>query len=425
MTLTLPRFPLLLRLLLLNLLLTATLTACSGGISGTGDGDIIVVDGDNVAVDSTDNGVTGGTLESQVAQLQIFPGSILSQPAARTFTNNMESPADGADAQMSTTPTPLVSLELNSLLSSYNNVSAGITTYIALLETNLSDAFNNCENQGVCSTLPATATIAADQNQLVTADNAAKNFFNIQYTRNTAGFFDHMFTYTLDNGTNVTLQWNNAEDLFYFYADSGTTITYSLTDSETNSITLRHTIKNTGALLQATLINNTDTSTSIEADIIDWYIRGTIDTQNTVIYAHDQENPVIRREATATDGTVISAESCDSNNCIWQSVSDENNEIFLAAENKLGNFSETFNLNTETDIPLPPQLQALPERWVVSTEDNNGTALQQSIVCSGVAVANRQRVFCWQPTPLSARDYFFYEETPGSGLPSFRQLTTN
>ena len=64
MTLTLPRFPLLLRLLLLNLLLTATLTACSGGISGTGDGDIIVVDGDNVAVDSTDNGVTGGTLES-------------------------------------------------------------------------------------------------------------------------------------------------------------------------------------------------------------------------------------------------------------------------------------------------------------------------------------------------------------------------
>ena len=425
MKLTLPRFSLLPRMLLLILFGSTTLTACSGGISGTGDGDIIVIESDSIVVDSTDGSVAGDTLESQIAQLQIFPGSLLSQPAVRTFTNNAESPADSADAQMHSTPAALVSFQLNSLLSSYLNASAAVTTDIVRLETNLFDALNNCEGQGICSTLPATATIATDHNLLVTASDTATNYYNIQYTRNTAGVFDSTFTYTLTDGTDVRLQWNNAEDLFYFYADSGTTTTYSLTESTTNSITLRHHIKSTGTMLQATLTNNADTSTSIEADLIDWYVRGTIDTQNTLIYAHDQANPVIRREATAADGTIISVESCDKNNCIWPSASGDSSDIFLATENTLGNFSVTSNLTTETDILSPSLLQALPDRWVVSTEDNNGIPLQRAIICGGVAVANLQRVFCWQPAPSSGSDYVFYEETPGGGLPYFEQITTN
>ncbi len=416
MKVSLPRLPTLLRLL--SLCLPFALAACSGGISGTGDGEIIVVDGNELGTSQTDINTSESTLDTQINALQIFPGSILSQPEERSFGNFTQTPTDGADsvdAQTSVAQDPTVSRQFNNQLGDYYSTKRTIIDDMTLLEANLIDLFNACESQGVCTTLPATATVSQ-----TTTEGIVKNFSNIQLTRDTAGFFDNTFYYTRDDGAEVTLQWSNAEDLFYFYVDTDAVTTYSLTDSQTNSVTLRHVQKFTPALLQATLITTTDNSVNVEADMVDWYIRGSMNTENTVIYALNQQSLVNRRESSATDGSTVSVNTCSRDNCIWQPESN-NDAVFNNTETTLGDFSRTFNIFDSDRLPLSQS--ELPARLVVSMADNNGAPLQSSITCGGTTLLNPPRVFCWQPTALSNDSVILYEEFYNAGITGYRQIS--
>ena len=237
------------------------------------------------------------------------------------------------------------------------------------------------------------------------------------FTQNTPGLFDKEFSYTRDDGAQVTLQWNNQEDLLYFFIETNTTTTYSYTDKQQNAVTLRQIDKVSPSILQATLLTNSDSSVTIEADIVDWYLRGTLSPQSTIIYAIDQQSSTTRREATRGGSTVVT-ETCDRSNCLWQpEFSNSTTEIFGTTETTLGDFSQT--INEQQGLTLPTS----PDRLVIATSDDNGAPALNSVSCGSTNVQDRRRTFCWQPF-LPTDERFVYEEIYNSGIISYRQITT-
>ena len=405
------QLPVILRAIFLPLLLVTAVSACSGGISGTGDGGpIIVVDGDTGA-NATDANGPDATADTIMANLQIFPASLLSQPL-----NNVVSTAqNGNSLEAADSENALVTAEFYALLSKYYDAGNRITDDLTLLESYLLNELNSCESQGRCNTLPATASVSSNNTQLMQAQN---NYADIQFTQGTAGLSDKDFRYTREDGAQVMIQWSTQEDLLYFFIDTGSSTTYSLTDKLRNVVTLRHVEKLSPALLQATLLTNADSSVTIEADVVDWYIRGSVTPQTTLIYAADQQSSTNRREATLNGETVVT-ETCARNACVWQPEFGRNDtDFFVNTDTTLGDFSMTINEQPPTTLP------SSPARLVISTNDDNGTPASQSIACGSISVLSRPRAFCWQPLPLASESTFIYEEIYNSGISGYRQIVT-
>ncbi len=399
-----------LRAILFQLLVAATLTACSGGISGTGDGGpIIVVDGDttDAGANSTDSNIPDATVDMVVAN-QILPGNLLSQ----TRIDTTAPASDGVAVESSVVDNAIVTNLLNTLLSQYNEAGSNVSTDITLLEPPLLEALNTCESQGRCSTLPSTASPPS------TAAEVTQSYSNIVFAQGTSGIFDKEFSYTREDGAQVTLQWNNQEDLLYFFIDTTNATTYSYTDKQQNTVTLRHINKASSSVLQATIVTNSDSSITVEADLVEWYLRGTLTPQTTLIYAVNQQSPTNRREATTPDGSTVVTETCDRSNCLWQSeFSNSATEVFGNTESSLGDFSQT--INNQQGITLPSS----PDRLVISTSDDNGSPALQSVSCGSVRVLDRRRTFCWQTFP-AADERFVYKEIYNSGITGYRQVAT-
>lgn len=403
------------------------LVACSGGISGTGDGGEIIVD----ATGPTDgaDGVAGENMTTDTLTPEIFPHRLI------VSINNGLTTIYPADDRFSTQPiTHLISRQLNEL----SDLTVTIQVDLAQLETQLLDQIKQCINP--CQVTQSNVNSAITQDTIAyelslqpdtTADSirvvgAEESFTNINYATDLQGYFDKSLKYRRIDGSEVFIRWTNDRQLISAQTANSAEIFYVLTDLRQRTMTLRREDKTTTTVFHAVVINDSEGNTTVEADwhgIDEHYVKAIATATTTTLYSlNPTDSSAIRfREAITLpqqsytiDSCITASDTCDA----WISVAmDEGNVAnrFSATEDTIGNFSLTL-----TDAPQPTLAVDVRE-FVISTDTDSIQPQAQSLYCAGQRVIDTVRTFCWQPLPLETGSAIFEESLTSGGL-SYRRL---
>lgn len=209
---------------------------------------------------------------------------------------------------------------------------------------------------------------------------------------------------------------------------------YSLVQS--SEMTLRRTNHLRGdASVQLIVIQNSaplvnDAATFIEADLNDdepVFIRAVGNAATSAIFAESLLNDGMQyREATDSQGQVISLETCTTVCTQWQTlqVSQTLPDSFFDTNNDLSVTVSESIVNPINVSFLPPQVN----EFVITVSDVNtgqtSSPADQSanIVCGGQRLGADIRTFCWQPTPLGSTGFVF-EESRANSSATYRFIT--
>lgn len=376
-------------------------SGCGGGISGTGDGIIVV---------TPDNSSDAGTAPDSASQ-----GGDLSNTAAIPFDLNspdlfnplLQSTAV-INTQFAETTDVTVTSVLQDRITFYKNTVAEISADTMALESALADNFQQCPDSGPCDVI--TTSINTGETQ----------FNSVSLTRGLSGYFDDQLSYTKPNGDNISIKWSVNHNMVSVFADTSLSTTYSLIEKQPDRITFRQINKAANTLTQATLVADQPETTSIEADLVDWYVRVSSAVDQTVLYANAADNGMRRREAIINGDESIFSESCSIPDCVWQPDNALTTDSFNSTETTVGDFTQTY-LNTPEDFVFEPP----PERFAVSNTalTINGNPLLDSLVCGGTFVQSMQRTFCWVPIPLESIESQLFAESITDGIITYQPLS--
>lgn len=375
--------------------LMALLSACSGGISGTGDGSPIITPGEENSaggIDSGDN--SADNLDSQLHSPVQLPINGLN-----TALTNLSIPLS-RQARLAAQDTITVLLETR--FDAYTTAANQVYGDLRALQNTLTDKISQCDNSGQCDAIPAVISVEFNGATLV--------FNSIQYSQALPGTFDNSLSYTRENGDFIRVLWTGDGSLISLYTDTNTHTTYALEDSLQSSLTFRQWSKSGQTLTQSNIVTDANNVRTIEADVLDWYVRARVTEQFDVLYAASSTDNTIRREAVSTENDLILSESCDSMNCVWQPDHATDSGIFVGSELTAGNFSQPSNTSIP-GISIPEAIQ----RLVIAQTPNRVTPPTDSLVCGATTVQNTRRFFCWTPLPLSEHNNVIFEEQFSGG----------
>ena len=410
-------------------LMCLVLVACSGGISGTGDGGDVIVD-NNGLTDGADS-MASENMPVDALAPEIFPPQLI------VSINNGLTTIYPADNRFPTQPvTHLISRQLGEL----SDISVTTQVDIALLETQLLDQIQQCQNTSPCQLTQGNVNAVVTQDTIayelsLQTDAAAdairvagteESFTNIQYASDLQGYFDKSLKYTRNDGLEVFIRWTNDRQLISTQTSNSAEAFYILSDLRQQTMTLRREDKTTTTVFHAVASNDSDGNTSVEADwhgTEEHYVKAIATATTLTLYSLNptdstatrfREALTLPQQSYTIDSCVTSGDTCDT----WISVAmDEGNVTnrFSATQDTIGNFSLTL-----TDAPQPTLADDVRE-FVISADTNSNQPLPQSLYCAGQRVIETVRTFCWQPLPLEATSAFF-EETLTSGGLGYRRL---
>jgi hypothetical protein len=387
---------------LCSILLALVIGGCSGGISGTGDGPIIIDPDADVSTDG--NGVTESTADS-VATQQYFPVLLLNGPSS-SLTATMR--------RLSSQSRSTITATLDARIQSYADTASQIALELSGIESALVAELDLCTGSGVCSAIPASVSVQSDPG------GGDRTFNAVQYSQGLSGYFDNHLVYTRENGDQVELRWTNNNDYLSLFTDTTTHTSYALIENQRPAITFRQLSKFENALTQVTLASTADNTTLIEADLSDWHVKTRTDSDGgRILYAIDATDTTVRREALLPSSDIVLTETCELPNCEWQPQHSDTSEVFADSESDVGDFSASY-INSPPGIDLAQPA----DRFVIATAANGASPLLQSIVCGATTVLNFQRIFCFTPTPLETIDNFIYQEVITDGEIIYRQVQT-
>ncbi len=357
--------------------------ACSGGISGTGDGRPVIIEPGETGSDTTVIDGVGGTTDSNAA------------PTANT---NLPTLPELSLA----IPTAL--LEAHGRNESISE-SAPFTQQLILVSTDFEQ-------------IQSELSIATD----AAINTAVNNYFDSSVEHSLSG--DTVIRWSSDNAA-ISVFSTNADRIIYF-----------LQVDET--LTIRRFDRNTNVLFQAAIDsppeNNSESvlETTLNNNGINSYLRAYssgAEAGATVTFIQHPTNISIERQREIIDqsGAVIdiqtctvasSPESCQSD-ANWAVVTDSGNgtasQLFTTAIN---------NINARLELrqtPIPSIPQEVNEAVIATTTEQLSAA--ENIQCGLQVVDGTVRAFCVEPLPLEASGTLFQEILSGGEV--FYQLLPN
>lgn len=413
------------------------LSGCSGGISGTGDGEVIIIVDGTIVENSADTGLgstaNGDNLSIPATQVrQLVPEKLI-------ITVNPSLTNGYTDNERFTTQ-PLIhriSAHLNPVIEQTNAIQLDINQ----IQYQLTDSLNQCENAAnPCRILATDITTTVSQNTLELAQTQQATtqsttpamvgdqtyFTNIEYSNQLPGYFDERLAYSRGDGTNVVLHWTHDFQLVSLLTDGGTETVYTLTDHRKSETTLRRADKSITTIIHAVLLNDSESNSLIEADLNgseQHYVRAKAKSNSVILYStHPTDATAAKyREAFTLPDNSYSIDTCTSVNNVCEnwivqtSDAGDSTTLFTAAENTIGDFTTTISSDTRPVIP------AGVDEFVIG-ESVAQQPKPLSLACAGQRVMDNIRTFCWQPLPLEISATLF-EETLTSGGSIYRKLS--
>lgn len=358
--------------IMFSVMVSLLISACSGGISGTGNGGQSVVNVDDNSGTGTDSSADGGDDTDGGA--------------------DAETPTDGDSIPQTPDTSQLVPAALQQLNSQSNNASAA---------------------------LPLTAQLLTLQQQVITELEMTSSIAGTP-TTNISNAFDSTLRYTFENSETLIARSSFSAVSFIFSTSNERTF-YVLQEDRT--VTLRHLNRNSNSLLQARVILTTNGATLIEADLnqngTQSYLQTYSNTAVTAVFAQQPTDPTIARQRELIDetGALIVVQNCTSasQDCSldssWSNANSTNDVLFFDAQS---------SIDTSLDGIATPAI-TLPDNIseAVITQVTNDQPTEEQIQCGIQRVTNEARTFCWVPQPLGTTS-LFSETLAGSEI--FYQL---
>lgn len=367
-----------LRLLLIYILAGMFISACGGGISGTGDGGTPIVIGpeNNTGVaDSSDAGADGNSLDATA------------------------SPTESDQSSRSPDVSQLLPESLRLLIARNENVSSAQP-----LATQL-----NAFQQEVDLALQIADTVAGTSEENISDE------------------FDTTIRYSLNNTETVIARSANAATSYLFSTSNERVIQVLQQDG---NLTLRYLNRNLNSLLQATIDSRTDGTIIIEADLnqngIASYLKILSTASRTSVFGQHPTDTSIERQRELLDpsGNILTVQTCTaaSQNCdidsSWSNSDPATDTQFstdmTTIDNRLAvitspvaSLPEGVNeavLSQETlQRPTDEQIQCGIQRLTNTGETNTG---ETNTGQTNTEETNTIRAFCFLPQPLGPTSLF-------------------
>jgi len=365
------------------------LSACGGGISGTGDG------GPQIIIESVDSSGNTGN-----------PGDSGSADSTGATTGGGDSGNVDASPTTASPTTPNVPTPDLSMLVPET-----------LLQARL-------RNDGVSATQPFIAQLVA-VSQDVSATFDAFDSVQTNQTDVVSGPFNKTLSFS-QNGTDTTLAWADTTQLRFLLTINSERAIHVL--QENNKLTIRRVDRINNAVFHA-IVKTLPEGSVVEADLNNngdqKYLQTYSGPQFTAAYMqHPTDTAITRqRELIEPSGAVSVVQNCSANsqNCnddsAWSNPS-------TSASTQLTEGTTQINSAIPT-ATLPQGLlagDALPdnvtEAVVAATQNQQPT--ESEIQCGLQQVDNNVRAFCLQPLPLVSELVLFGEQLSGGQI--FYQL---
>lgn len=362
------------------------LSACGGGISGTGDGGPIIIE----SVESTDSmgnsaNADSGTTDSTGANV------------GGGDSGNFDVPSNTTSPTIPNVPTP----DLSMLVPD------------TLLQARM-------RNDGVSATQPFIAQLVA-VNQEVSATFSMFDTLQTTQTDNLTGYFDKTLSFS-HNGTDTTIAWADTMALRFLLTVNSDRAIHVL--QEDNTLTIRRVDRNNNALFQATVKTLTNGSV-MEADLNNNGDQKYLQTYSgplfTAAYIQHPTDPAITRQRELIDpsGTVSVIQNCSAASQDCKDDSAWSN----ASTNASARLAEgTSQINSALSaVTLPQGLltgDVLPDNVTeaVLAATLNQQPTEPEIQCGLQQVDDNVRAFCLQPLPLIAEVALFSEMLSGGEI---------
>jgi len=369
------------------------LSACGGGISGTGDGGPRIT-----PTESLDN---TGTASNVDAGSDSAPDS-----SADSADSNV---TDGADP---TTQAPTI--------NGTNLLLPDVSTLVpdALLQTNV-------RNEGISSTVSFTTQLITLTQEVTATINAINSDQATQAPEQSAQFNDSRFNnitgYSLD-GTDIVVASADTTDLRFFFSDNSQRAIHVF--QQDGALTVRRLDRNRNSVFQATIVSLTDSAiigAALNENGIQTYIQSYSTAQFTAAFIQHPTDPTIPRQRELIDpsGAVTVVENCTGvlADCLsdsdFSSTDANANLQFLNAAQTIATA-----LSAPENAPLNTLADGVNE--AVLAESGITQPTEDQIQCGLQTVDGNIRFFCFRPLPLESEVSLFSETVAGGQI--FYQL---
>ncbi len=379
----------------LVVLITLFVSACSGGISGTGDGGPRIIDTNGSVSNVQDNSVDGDTDSTNTAADPV--------PVDSVGSDNTSS----GDASPDAAPDNAIVLpELSTVLP------------IALL-----NSISNSDS--ISSSEVFTRQLVSATDELANITAVATNSLNAEsINTDLAGFFDNSIEITSADTTTL-IRWTLDSTLRSLFSATASHLLYVL--QEDSNITVRRVDLINNTVFNANLLTRpTDTviEAALNANGLQRYLSSlSTVTETTVFTQHPSDDAARQREMIDQTGAITIAQSCDptnaQNNCTtdtdWTLVAGDNiaSTDFVGAGNRI----------TEALNSIDPVVSSIPDsvtQAVIASSDSENLA-PETIQCGIQRVSNSIRSFCIEPLPLESAGNLFEETLSGGQIFYMRQ----
>ncbi len=380
-------------LIVISLLTSLLLGACSGGISGTGDGGPPIVINPEANTSEDVAGSDSGDGLSDNADSGVSDGStdVNADPVINTDPVENNAPAASPDTSL------LLPAILQQLILLDENISAAQPLAIEL---------NSLQQQviaspGLTNTTTGTPTV------------------------NVSDVFDTTLSFSTQD-TETLLAASSTTNTSYLFSSNAERTFHLLQQNQ--SLTLRYLNRTTNTLTQARITQLSDAITIMEADLNQngqqSYLQLHLAAATSTVFSQHPTNTSIARQRELIDenGNVQTVQTCnaETQDCSldnsWSNSSATSNEIFSIA---LSAIEDTLDAIATPDFDLPDEIN---EAVLTTAPDQSPTDAQ--IQCSIQRVSDTLRTFCYLPLPIPAagQSITIFSETLAGGEVFYRLI---
>ena len=359
------------------------LSACGGGISGTGDGGPIVTQ-PTESINSTGSTDTVDTSSDTVP----------------------ESPADTGVSDQDGPATP-TAVDINLLLPDLS-----LLVPDTLLQV-------NAQGQSVSATVPFTAQLITLTQEVTETINAISGAQATPMTEINSQFsdsrFNNMLSFSLQ-GTETIAASSNDTDLRFFFSNNPERAIHLL--QQDGTITLRRVDRSDNSVFQARIVSRADSSV-IRADLningIPSYLESYSTAEITAAFSQHPTDPTVprRRELIDPAGVVLVVQNCTgAADCFTNSGFSNTDATGLQFS------SATQAIEAALPEPVNSPLITLPdgvtEAVLAVTESAQPT--EDQIQCGVQTVDDNIQLFCLRPLALETNGSLFSETVSGGEI---------
>lgn len=398
-----------------SLIICVFISACDGGISGTGAGGPIIVQppAQNMtdAADASNGAINGGgDGGGETAGPTNGESDVNASPD--NGTPNTDSPVTESPVSDSGRfPTPNLSQLIPASIIELNNRNEG---------TSVADAFATQLITAQQQLVAALTAIAGDQP--LAAEPVASSWNNAQ--RFSQGDLDVVVSWDSTNGHSYLFVSNNEHAISLLQQDA--------------VVTLRHLDFAKNSLLQAIVITQAGNTTTLEADLnqngSQAYLQGLSDGMGATIFSqHPTDSSVTRiRELIDANGVVTISESCtaaaqDCNTVnSWNGATEQTDMLFSNTQREIDGVLATvatpvdaLPVGVNEAILVAPSGGQLTDLVNGNTQTDT-TPAENQIHCGLQQVSDDVRAYCVRPLPLSDDTLLYGESLAGGEI--FYQL---